>query len=150
MTWSKGNSGAARSVAEHRIVITAPIELVWDVTIGIASWPLWCPTVSKVQLSGAGPFCEGSQFRLKQPLQRMRLWEVDRLEPPLLAQWRTIEGVPHYRACHTLSACDGGTISHLHLVAPSLGRCSSCIARPVLRVALAAENRALKKTCEVA
>lgn len=136
-------------LVEHRIVIAAPIEKVWSVTIDIASWSAWCPTIDEARLVGVGALAVGSPFRLKQPLQRSRLWQVERLCPPTVAEWRTVDG-ESFRATHDLSVCGGRTVSRLRLTAGARRRLTRWPMRWVLTAAIAAENRALKKVCEPA
>jgi uncharacterized membrane protein len=59
---------------DSRIVIDAPAGLVWTVTLGIADWPTWSPTVRAAQLLSGEPLTEGSRFLLSQPFQSSRLW----------------------------------------------------------------------------
>lgn len=132
---------------ESRIVIDVPLQLVWKVTVAIAHWPIWSPTVRAVQGLGDEPLTEGTQFWLKQPLQPSRLWQVTGLVPPVRAEWETIDTGPPFRAIHEVTREEDGTVSVLGLVAKRPRGVLAPAAALVLRAALAAENRALRRRC---
>ncbi|RMA40689.1 SRPBCC family protein [Rhodophyticola porphyridii] len=132
---------------ESRIQIYAPPELVWSVTIGIDGWPTWSPTVRAVHGLDGNPLTNGTRFRLSQPLQRARLWQVTRLEPPVRAEWETVDAGPPFRAIHEATPEADGTLSFLGLVAKRPRGILSPAAALALRTALAVENRALRRRC---
>lgn len=147
MTALQGADALSTLQIESRIVIGAPPELVWTVIVGITDWPIWSPTVRAVQLLDGEPLTEGSRFRLRQPVQPSRLWQVTRLVPPVRAEWQTIDAGPPFRAIHVVTSEARGTVSFLGLVAKRPRGVLAPAAELVLRAALAAENRALRRRC---
>ena len=147
MTELQGRDALGTLRIESRIAIDAPFEMVWKVTVGIADWPTWSPTVHAVQWLGGEPLTEGTRFRLKQPLQPSRLWQVTRLEPPVRAEWETIDIGPPFRAIHEVTPVADGTVSFLGLDAKRPRGILSPAAALVLRTALAVEKRALRRRC---
>ncbi len=147
MTVRQGYDTHGTRRIESRIVIDAAPELVWTVTVGITDWPKWSPTVRAVQLLGGEPLTEGSRFRLRQPLQPSRLWQVTRLVPPVRAEWETSDTGPPFRAIHKVTPEADGTLSFLGLFAKRPRGILSPATALVLRTALAVENRALRRRC---
>ena len=147
MTAHQGTDDVRTLRIESRIVIDAPPELVWTVTVGIADWSTWSPTVRAVQVLGGEPLTEGSRFRLRQPLQPSRLWQVTRLVPAVRAEWKTIDTGPPFRAIHEMTPNADGTVSFLGLVAKRPRDVLLPAAALVLRTALAVENGALRRRC---
>lgn len=59
MTEHQGSDALGTLCIESRIVIDAPRETVWKVTVGIADWPIWSPTVRAVQWLDGASLAEG-------------------------------------------------------------------------------------------
>ena len=66
---------------ENTVVIDAPVDTVWDMTIDVARWPSITPTMTRVQRLDSGPMRVGSQARIKQPGQSEAVWTVTHLGP---------------------------------------------------------------------
>lgn len=67
--------------------IKASPEVVWAVLTDVERWPEWSPTMTKVTRLAIGPFVEGSQARIKQPLLRTMVWTVTELTPGRSFVW---------------------------------------------------------------
>ncbi len=69
--------------------IDAPIERVWDLTLGIDRLPEITPTISAVERLDDGPLGVGSRARLKQPGMPARTWTVEEVDAPHRFAWTT-------------------------------------------------------------
>jgi uncharacterized membrane protein len=74
---------------ESDLTIDAPVDLVWQLTIGIEHWPALTPTVTRLERLDDGPLRPGSRARLKQPRQAEAVWTVVRLDEGREFTWRT-------------------------------------------------------------
>ncbi|MGE3857915.1 MAG: SRPBCC family protein [Dehalococcoidia bacterium] len=74
---------------EERFSVAAPRQRVWDVSVDIARWPEWNPTVDRVEVRTPGPMRTGWTARLKQPGNAPGTWTVTRVEEPGLFEWET-------------------------------------------------------------
>jgi uncharacterized protein YndB with AHSA1/START domain len=54
-------NGEASVVTRDEIVISAPIQTVWDIQTDVAGWPSWQPDVDSAEAEA--PLTEGSVFR---------------------------------------------------------------------------------------
>lgn len=131
------------------LFIAAPQDVVWNITLDVASWPDWTPTVRSVRPLSEGPISPGHRFSLKQPMQEERVWTVTRLEPQDCFCWESREGGLPIRASHNLVARHGGTENTLVAEidgAPS--GLSGILFKWIIFAALWVENRSLKKRAE--
>ncbi len=71
----------------HELIIEAPVEQVWALTVDVESWPTMTPTMTSVQRLDEGPLRVGSTARIKQPGQSSRIWTVTTLEPNEAFAW---------------------------------------------------------------
>jgi uncharacterized membrane protein len=90
------------------LVIDAPVERVWALTVDVEGWPSVTPTVTSVERLDRGPFGLGSRARLKQPGQRPAVWTVTRFEPDRHFEWSTTTFGIRMTGGHHLEALDGG------------------------------------------
>ena len=67
---------------EQTVDIEAPPQRVWDVTIDLAQWPSWNPTVTDVSYLAPGEVRPGFRARLKQPGSAPAEWAVTHVEEP--------------------------------------------------------------------
>lgn len=148
MSHARSSKSLSCILVEKRISIDAPIENVWAATIDLTFWPTWSPTVKNATLLNADTIAENACFRLRQPFQRPRVWQVEKLLPPDIAVWRTVDVGRQFRAIHILQRRRYGTLSGLQLSASFETRLFGLLAKPVLNAALALENMALKSWCE--
>jgi hypothetical protein len=129
--------------------IQAPAEVVWRLTVGIADWPSFLPTVQRVEPLEAGPLRVGSSARLKQPRQTEAVWTVTRLEPGREFTWRTARPGLEMVASHLLATDDGGCRNTLILDVTGPGsRLFGWVFGPTLRRSLRAENAGFKRKAE--
>lgn len=76
----------------HSAPITAPADVVWQLTTDVESWPRYTSTMQSVHRLDEGPLRVGSSARIKQPGRRAAVWTVTRLEPGREFSWRTVKG----------------------------------------------------------
>lgn len=74
---------------EETILIDAPVELIWSLTVRIDDWPTFLPTVQRLDRLDTGELRVGSAARLKQPGQSNAVWNVTHLEPMREFTWET-------------------------------------------------------------
>jgi hypothetical protein len=129
--------------------IAAPIEVVWDLTVDVESWPGITPTVTRSVRLEPGPLGVGSRTRIHQPGQRPRVWTVEELDAPRRFAWFTDVGPWRLSAVHELAEVSGGTRNTLTLHIRGPGRrVVSVLMGPAIRLALYLENRSFKRSAE--
>ncbi|MDI1462575.1 SRPBCC family protein [Catellatospora sp. KI3] len=74
---------------ENALVIDAPVEAVWALTLDVERWPDTTPTVTRVVRLDDGPLRVGSRARIKQPAQSEAVWTVTRLTEHREFTWQT-------------------------------------------------------------
>jgi uncharacterized membrane protein len=74
---------------ERTVLIEAPADRVWRLTLDIMNWPSFMPTVRRVERLDQGPIRVGSSARIKQPGQTPAVWTVTKLEPGREFTWQT-------------------------------------------------------------
>lgn len=134
---------------QHELLIDAPIERVWALTLDVERWPDATPTMTEVTRLDDGPFGVGSQARIKQPAQSARVWTVTRLVEPTCFEWETTLGPLRLRGGHHLSAEGDGCRNLLTLDVEGFGSgLFGLIAGRSLRKAIATENEGFKAVAE--
>ena len=133
----------------ERVVIDAPPERVWELTLDLARWPEWTPTVDAVEVLDPGPVRIGTRARLTQPGNRPAVWTVTVLEAERAFVWETRALGMRVTASHLLDATEGGTTVTLGIdisgpTRPLLG----WLVRRASRKFLPQEAAALKLECE--
>lgn len=83
-----GGNGAPVEITDT-IVIDAPLERVWALTLDIEALPSVTPTVTAVDRLDHGPVAVGSRARLRQPGLPPRTWTVEVVEAPNRFAWAT-------------------------------------------------------------
>ena len=135
--------------AENTTLIDAPPPAVWRETVDIARWPEWAPTVTGARRLDGGPFRLGSRAAVRQPAQPEATWTVTELVPGERFSWETARPGLRMRATHALAPDGDGTRNTLRLEATgALATVFGFALRPLIRRALADENRGLKTWCE--
>jgi uncharacterized membrane protein len=134
---------------EETIEIAATPESVWDVTLDLARWPTWTPTVLAVEVLDPEPVRMGTRARLTQPGNRPAVWTVTRLETGREFVWETRALGMRVSGLHRIEAIAEGTRVTLAIevtgpTAPLLG----WIVRRVSRKFLPQEAAGLKRECE--
>lgn len=136
---------------QHELLIQAPVERVWALTVDVERWPDATPTMTEVTRLNDGPFGVGSQARIKQPAQSARVWTVTRFEEPSCFEWETTFGPLRMRGGHHLSAEGDGCRNRLTLDVEGFGsRVFGLLAGRSLRKAIATENEGFKAVAEAA
>jgi uncharacterized membrane protein len=133
------------------LVIAAPVERVWDLTLDVEQWPSLTPTMTSVERLDDGPIRVGSTAKVVQPRQRPTTWTVTRLEPRSLFEWQTKVGPVTMTAVHQLTATNEGCANTLVVKLSGVG--SGLLSRLVgskIRQAIATENAGFKAAAEQA
>lgn len=94
---------------EESVEISASPARVWDVTLDLARWPEWNPTVTAVEVLDPGPVRVGTRARLTQPGNRPAIWTVTRIEDGRLFGWETRALGMVVTARHDLQPIGSGT-----------------------------------------
>lgn len=134
---------------EERFEVAAPPRRVWDVTVALADWPRWNPTVERVELLDEGPVRPGFRARLKQPENRPAIWTVTRVEEERTFAWETRAVGMRVLALHLFEPTPTGTRVTLAIdirgwTTPLLG----WIVAGVSRRFLPQEAAGLRRECE--
>jgi uncharacterized membrane protein len=132
------------------LVIDAPVERVWELTLDVEAWPSITPTMTSVERLDHEPLAVGSRARVKQPGQRATVWTVTRLEPPSVYEWGTTVLGVRMIGSHHLEAIDAGHTRN-RLAVRLEGRGAGLLARLVagrMRQAIRTENAGFKRAAE--
>ncbi|GIF13627.1 SRPBCC family protein [Actinoplanes teichomyceticus] len=106
-------------------LIDAPVELIWRLTTHIDDWPVFLPTVQRLERLDAGELRVGSAARIKQPGQLSAVWTVTRLDPEREFTWETLRPGLRLTGRHLLEAAGAGT--RMTLVLETSGRAAGVI-----------------------
>ena len=131
----------------HSAHIPASPEDVWSLLGRPATWPGWTPTVTAVRTLDGPDLVPGARFALSQPFQRERIWTVTEADPGRSFRWRT-DGASGFEAAHRIEPDGaGGCLSRAELIPFGGARRAGPVLGPILRLALAAEARGLRRAC---
>lgn len=90
---------------DHALLIHAPLDTVWALTTDVERWPEITPTtITEVRRLDDGPLRVGSTARLRQPMQRPRVWTVVELVENERFVWQARLGPVRLRGEHHLEA----------------------------------------------
>lgn len=142
------SQGAPTAFVQSRVIISAPLETVWQRTIDISRWPDRCPTLQRVRVEGVGRLSVGTRSSLQQPLQPQRDWKITELVPRQVAAWRTVVGASAFEAGHKLMKCSTLVESILQLHFVPTWQPLQHSRTLAFKAALTRENNALKRMCE--
>lgn len=134
---------------QDELLIHAPVERVWALTVDVERWPEATPTMTEVTRLDDGPLGVGSQARIKQPAQSARVWTVTRLDEPTSFEWATTLGPLRLRGGHHLSGEGDACRNRLTLDVEGFGSgLFGLVAGRTLRKAIATENEGFKSVAE--
>lgn len=134
---------------DHDLLIQAPVETVWDLTLDVERWPETTPTITEVVRLDDGPLAVGSRARIKQPAQSARVWTVSRLEHPHEFEWGTSFGPVRMVGGHHLAPEGDGCRNRLSLEVTGFGsRVLWLLAGRAMRKAIVTENEGFKAAAE--
>ena len=136
----------------HSQEVQAPPQRLWELTLDIARWPQWTPTMTSLERLTPGPLALGSQVRIKQPGQPSAVWTVTALEAPGLFQWQTrLSWGPVLTGTHRIFPHPGGCLNQLELqVSGKLAWLLGLSGAPWIWLALWLENRGFRRAAEAA
>lgn len=124
------------------IHIAAPVADVWSLTVDVERWPEITPTtITAVRRLDDGPLRVGSTARLRQPLQRPRVWTVVELVEEERFVWEAKLATVRMRGEHVLAPTAEGCTNTLalELTGPGSGLLGRMLRRRFAEV-LATEN----------
>lgn len=136
-------------ILENKIEISAPQELVWQVTVDVERWPEWSPAMQNIKREDSGEFRLGSSALIKQKAMPETRWTVTEIDPNHQFTWRARTLGMEMIATHILIQEENSVTSVLRV--EMTGGMVSLLG-PVLRFlvknSLMEENRGLKQFCE--
>jgi uncharacterized membrane protein len=134
---------------ETSIEIDAPASRVWGLTVDVAAWPTFTPTMRRVERLDDGPFGPGSSARIKQPGQAPAVWTVMRFEAGRSFGWQTRRMGLTMTGSHLVTSRGDGCVNTLSI--ELTGRGSGVVwllLGPLLRRSIVTENAAFKRQAE--
>ncbi len=134
----------------HELIIDAPVERVWNLTMDVEAWPDTTPTMTAVERLDDGPLQPGSRVRIRQPGQPARVWTVTALEPESLFVWETRAAGLRMIASHRLAAAGDGRCRNtlgIELAGPLAGVVGRLLGRRLLKT-IATENEGFRRAAE--
>jgi hypothetical protein len=137
---------------DHTLLIKAPATVVWGLTIDVERWPELTPTtITEVRRLDAGPLQVGSTARLRQPMQRPRVWTVVEVVELERFVWDARMGTVRMRGEHHLEATGAWCRNTLVLELTGAGsRVLGRLARRQFAKVLATENAGFARVAESA
>lgn len=134
---------------QHEIAIDAPPTRVWNLTVDVEALPDYTPTMTKVVRLDHTPLGVGSRVRIKQPLQRAKVWTVTELDENRRFSWTTRSAGTVMTATHDLIKTSTGTANTLTVdMTGPLGTVLGALVRRQIVKALSTENAGLKTAAE--
>ena len=95
--------------------IAAPPERVWEVMSDIERWPVWTPTVTRLDRLDPGPLAVGHRARIRQPRLPAAVWQITALDPGRSFTWVTRSPGVVVTGHHSVEPARAGTRAHLTL-----------------------------------
>jgi hypothetical protein len=134
---------------EDSTVIDAPADLVWRLTLDVAGWPSFLPTVRRLERLDPDPLRVGSTARLTQPGQPVAVWTVTRLDPPRGFAWETRRLGLRMVGSHQVEPLPSGCRNTLALELTGRGsRLVGALAGAMIRKSLRRENGGFTQEAE--
>lgn len=134
---------------QNKIGISAPVEKLWELTVDVARWSDFMPTMQWLRPLENGPLQVGSKVRVKQPAQLPLVWTVRELQPPARFVWESRLGLWRLIATHQISPTPSGCSNHLQFeFSGPFSEIIGFLLSPALNWALTTENRCFKKRAE--
>ncbi len=134
---------------QHQITIAAPPSRVWVATVDVEALPEYTPTMTEVVRLDQTPLAVGSKVRIKQPLQRAKIWTVTELDENRRFSWTTRSAGTVMSATHDIVQTSTGTTNTLSVdMTGPLGTVLGALIRRQIAKALATENTGLKTAAE--
>ena len=133
----------------ERITTQATPQTVWEILADVERWPIWTPTVLRIEpLTGDG-LKPGARFRVSQPKLRPAIYQVTDCSAPHQFTWaQTMPGV-RMMADHRITATPAGTEVELSFAAEGLlGRWLGRLYSKIIAEYVATEARSLKQRAD--
>ena len=135
----------------YELVIDAPVEQVWALTVDVESWPTMTSTMTSVERLDDGPLRVGSTARIKQPGQPARVWTVTALEPNEVFAWETKAFGMRMVGGHRLESVANGCRNVLSVeMSGALSGVVQALLGRQFRKAIITENEGFRRTAEAA
>jgi uncharacterized membrane protein len=134
---------------ETSVLIEAPVEVVWRLTMDVTAWPTMTPTMTRIVRLDDGPLRIGSRARVKQPRQPEAVWTVTRLDEGRIFAWQTSRMGLTMTGSHILEPAGNGCRNTLTLdiTGPGSGVFARLFGR-LMRSAIETENAGFKRAAE--
>lgn len=134
---------------QHEIAVDAPPSRVWCLTVDVEALPDHTPTMTEVTRLDQAPLTVGSKVRIKQPLQRAKIWTVTEFDPNRRIAWSTRSAGMAMTATHDIAETSTGTTNTLTVdMTGPLGTVLGRLVRRQIATALSTENSGLKTAAE--
>jgi len=135
----------------HELILEAPVEQVWALTVDVESWPSITSTMTSVERLDAGPLRLGSRARIKQPGQPVRIWTVNAFEPNKVFAWETKAFGVRMTGSHRLERVADGCRNVLAVeLTGGPAKLLEAMLRGQFRKAITAENEGFRAAAESA
>jgi uncharacterized protein YndB with AHSA1/START domain len=93
--------------AEREVQVVVPIEVIWDVLVGVDDWPRWLAGSRSAVI--AGPLAAGTTIRLRTQDPGMVKATIESVEPPHALAWTGRKFGTSTLQVWRLDRGDGGT-----------------------------------------
>jgi hypothetical protein len=74
---------------ETSIIVAATPEHIWPTLARVTAWPVWLPTVIRVEALDRPELAPGARFRVSQPRLRAAVWTVTEVAAPRNFRWES-------------------------------------------------------------
>ncbi len=130
----------------HELIIEAPVQDVWALTVDVESWPSMTPTITSVERLDTGPLRVGSTARIRQPGQSARVWTVTALKPNEVFVWETKAFGMRMVGGHRLEQVGEGCRNVLSIgMSGALSGLVEAMLKSQLRKTIATENEGFRR-----
>lgn len=92
---------------ENTITVDTPISTAWSVTKNVVDWPLWTPTIEKIQKTSTAELSIGSEVLIRQPQMSETKWTIVKLEENVIFSWTANVKGMKMTATHQLKELEG-------------------------------------------
>jgi hypothetical protein len=133
----------------ERFSTAAPARIVWSTLQEVGDWPIWTPTVTRIEALDSGGLRMGARYRIYQPKLRPTVYVVSILKPGEAFAWTAQMPGATMIAEHRISPSGDTTQVELSFeISGWLSRLLEWRYRGLIAQYVATEARSLKARCE--